>query len=140
MSAPARNTPRPGSERGRRTRPERRSAPHPADPRPAPAAEDAKVRAARFNSFRQAVRPTESDSADVSGATAAEAAPGPAGVRDAPHTHAAPDSAETPGTADVRTAPYAPTPAHDPVPAPHPESGPELTSHPHAHPEGDTTS
>ncbi|MFF7981338.1 ATP-binding protein [Streptomyces sp. NPDC007901] len=119
---------------------ERRSAPHPADPRPAPAAEDAKVRAARFNSFRQAVRPTASDSADVSGAPDAEAAAGPAGVPGTTHTPTAPDSAEAPGTEDVRTAPYAPTPAHDPVPAPHPESGPELTSHPHAHPEGDTTS
>ncbi|MFG2965182.1 ATP-binding protein [Streptomyces sp. NPDC048288] len=119
---------------------ERRSAPHPADPRPAPAAEDARVRAARFNSFRQAVRPTASDPAGVPGAPDAEAAAGPDGVPGAPHTHPAPDSAEAPGTAEARTAPYAPTPAHDPVPAPHPESGPELTSHPHAHPEGDTTS
>ncbi|MEU1166711.1 ATP-binding protein, partial [Streptomyces sp. NPDC005921] len=119
---------------------ERRSAPHPADPRPAPAAEDARVRAARFNSFRQAVRPTASDPAGVTGAPDAEAAAGPAGVPGATHTHPAPDSAEAPGTADLRTDPYAPTPAHAPVPAPHPESGPELTSHPHAHPEGDTTS
>ncbi|MGW3126544.1 ATP-binding protein [Streptomyces sp. NPDC001076] len=91
---------------------ERRSAPQPAEPRPAPRAADAQVRAARFNSFRQAVRPASHDS----------------------------DSAETAGPADEPAAPYAPTPAHDPVPAPHPESGPELTSHPHAYPEGDPTS
>ncbi|MEW1777394.1 ATP-binding protein [Streptomyces sp. NPDC086777] len=91
---------------------ERRSAPQPAEPRPATPAADAQVRAARFNSFRQAVRPA---------------------------THA-PHAAETPGAAGAPAAPYAPTPAHDPVPAPHPESGKELTSHPHAYPEGDPTS
>ncbi|MER5793188.1 ATP-binding protein [Streptomyces sp. NPDC001980] len=91
---------------------ERQSAPQPADPRPAPRAADAQVRAARFNSFRQAVRPATHDSR----------------------------SAETPGAAGESAAPYAPTPVHDPAPAPHPESGPELTSHPHAYPEGDPTS
>ncbi|MCG7203195.1 ATP-binding protein [Streptomyces arenae] len=88
---------------------ERRSSPQPEQPRPAPAAEDARVRAARFNSFRQAVRT------------------------------AAPDSAGAHGAAG-ETDPYAPTPVHDPAPAPHPESGSEHTSHPHAYPEGDTTS
>ncbi|WP_406431453.1 ATP-binding protein [Streptomyces sp. NBC_00631] len=92
---------------------ERRSAPQPAEPRPAPGAADAQVRAARFNSFRQAVRPATPDSA-----TSPAEASGPAG----------------------EAAPYAPVPAHDPVPAPHPESGPEPTSHPHAYPEGDPTS
>ncbi|MFJ9561260.1 ATP-binding protein [Streptomyces fuscichromogenes] len=85
---------------------ERRSAPQPAEPRPAPGAADAQVRAARFNSFRQAVRPAAADSADPVG----------------------------------EAAPYAPDPVHDPVPAPRPEAGPEHTSHPHAYPEGDTTS
>ncbi|MER6272245.1 ATP-binding protein [Streptomyces sp900105755] len=89
---------------------ERRAAPQP-EPRPAPAAADAQVRAARFNSFRQAVRPATHDS----------------------------PSAGAPGAAGEPEAPYAPIPAHDPVPAPHPESGPELTSHPHAYPEGDPT-
>ncbi|MFG2958274.1 ATP-binding protein [Streptomyces sp. NPDC048291] len=96
---------------------ERRSAPQPAEPpRPAPGGADAQVRAARFNSFRQAVRPAAHD------ARSAEV------------------SAEAPGTAGGPAAPYAPTPAHDPAPAPHPESGPEHTSHPHAYPEGDPTS
>ncbi|MER6224491.1 histidine kinase, partial [Streptomyces sp900105755] len=67
--------------------------------------------AARFHSFRQAVRPAPHDS----------------------------HCAGAPGAAGEPAAPYAPTPAHDPVPAPHPESGPELTSHPHAYPEGDPT-
>ncbi|MFK0150794.1 ATP-binding protein [Streptomyces sp. NPDC090499] len=91
---------------------ERRAAPQPPEPRPAPAAADAQVRAARFNSFRQAVRPATHDA----------------------------HSAETAGAAGEPAAPYSPTPAHDPVPAPHPEPGPELTSHPHAYPEGDPTS
>ncbi|MFF7468533.1 ATP-binding protein [Streptomyces sp. NPDC008092] len=91
---------------------ERRSTPQPAEPRPAPGAADAQVRAARFNSFRQAVRPAAHD----------------------------PRAAETAGAPGEPAAPYAPTPAHDPVPAPHPEPGPEHTSHPHAYPEGDPTS
>ncbi|MEU5312929.1 ATP-binding protein [Streptomyces sp. NPDC021562] len=100
---------------------ERRSAPQPQEPRPTPTAEDARVRAARFSSFRQAVRP-----------------PTPAPT--APATHQvdrAPDSPAGSGEASAR---YAPTPAHDPVPAPHPESEPDHISHPHAHPEGDPTS
>ncbi|MEU9281781.1 ATP-binding protein [Streptomyces sp. NPDC048341] len=92
---------------------ERRSAPPPAEPRPAPRGADAQLHAARFNSFRQAVRPPAPDSAETS--AEAYGAPGEA-------------------------APHAPVPAHDPVPAPHPESGSELTSHPHAYPEGDPTS
>ncbi|MEU9450178.1 ATP-binding protein [Streptomyces sp. NPDC048277] len=97
---------------------ERRAAPQPAEHRPAPAAEDVRVRAARFNSFRQAVRPAAPDSG-------ADSDPG---------------RAESFGAADGPTAPYAPTPVPDPVPAPHPEPDPEHTSHPHAYPEGDTTS
>ncbi|SEF16689.1 ATP-binding protein [Streptomyces sp. Ag109_O5-10] len=93
---------------------ERRAAPQPAEPRPAPAAADAQVRAARFNSFRQAVRPATHDTPSA-------------------------ETTETPGAAGGPAAPHAPTPTHDPVPAPHPESGPELTSHPHAYPEGDPT-
>ncbi|MFD4505944.1 ATP-binding protein [Streptomyces sp. NPDC058457] len=96
---------------------ERRSAPQPAEPRPAPGAADAEVRAARFNSFRQAVRPAAPDTVEP----------------------VAEPFAETSGSVG-EAAPYAPTPVHDPVPAPHPESEPEPTSHPHAYPEGDTTS
>ncbi|WP_089103558.1 ATP-binding protein [Streptomyces hyaluromycini] len=96
---------------------ERRSAPQPAEPRPAPGAADAQVRAARFDSFRQAVRPAAPDSAETFTETSADAS-GPAGA----------------------AAPYAPTPVPDPAPAPHPESEPESTSHPHAYPEGDPTS
>ncbi|MGW7237817.1 ATP-binding protein [Streptomyces sp. NPDC054804] len=107
---------------------ERRSAPQPAEPRPVAAVEDARVRAARFNSFRQAVRPAAADSAEAPGAS------------DHADALGAPGSAQAQGAADTATAPYTPTPAHDPVPASHPESGPEPTSHPHAHPEGDTTS
>lgn len=92
---------------------ERRSAPQPAEPRPVAATEDARVRAARFNSFRQAVRPSSADSADAPG---------------------------TPDPADAVTVPNTSTPVHDAVPAPHPESGSEPPSHQHAHPEGDTTS
>ncbi|MEU3517559.1 ATP-binding protein [Streptomyces sp. NPDC006654] len=117
---------------------ERRSAPQPQEPRPAPTAEDARVRAARFSSFRQAVRP-------------------PAPVPTAPSTHQvdrAPDSPAGSGSPTrsgvgpvggfvgdgEASARYAPTPAHDPVPAPHPETEPEHISHPHAHSEGDPTS
>ncbi|MFF4896347.1 ATP-binding protein [Streptomyces sp. NPDC001068] len=97
---------------------ERRSA-QPAEPRPAaPATEDARVRAARFNSFRQAVRTAADD----------DAVPDAAG-----HTHPS-------GAPDAVTAPHTPAPAPGTDSAPHPESGSEPTSHPHAHPEGDTTS
>ncbi|WP_316768142.1 sensor histidine kinase [Streptomyces sasae] len=94
---------------------ERKAAHQPAEPRPAPAAEDARVRAARFNSFRQAVRPAGPDS------------------------DAGSEAHGTSGAAD-ETARYAPAPTHDPVPAPHPESDPKAPSHQHAYPEGDTTS
>ncbi|MEV5957147.1 ATP-binding protein [Streptomyces sp. NPDC051987] len=104
---------------------ERRSAAQSAEPRPASGAADAQARAARFHSFRQAVRPATPGSAESSAAPSA----GPS----------AESSAETSGAA-AEAAPHAPVPTHDPVPAPHPESGPEPTSHPYAYPEGDPTS
>ncbi|MEU8747032.1 ATP-binding protein [Streptomyces parvulus] len=89
-----------------------RSAARAAEPRPAPAADDAKVRAARFSSFRQAVR-----SADT-GASRTGSTPVPDGA--APAEPSAP------------TAP-ASRPAPDDTATDHP-------SHSPAHPEGDTTS
>ncbi|MCC9154565.1 ATP-binding protein [Streptomyces parvulus] len=89
-----------------------RSAARAAEPRPAPAADDAKVRAARFSSFRQAVR-----SADT-GASRTGSTPVPDGA--APAEPSAP------------TAP-ASRPAPDDAATDHP-------SHSPAHPEGDTTS
>ncbi|MEW2450869.1 ATP-binding protein [Streptomyces parvulus] len=90
-----------------------RSAARASEPRPAPAADDAKVRAARFSSFRQAVR-----SADT-GASRTGSTPAPAGA--APAEPAAPPTAP------------APRPAPDDTATDHP-------SHSPAHPEGDTTS
>ncbi|MET9160834.1 ATP-binding protein [Streptomyces parvulus] len=89
-----------------------RSAARAAEPRPAPAADDAKVRAARFSSFRQAVR-----SADT-GASRTGSTPVPDGA--APAEPSAP------------TAP-ASRPAPDDTATDHPPHSP-------AHPEGDTTS
>ncbi|MER7800779.1 ATP-binding protein [Streptomyces parvulus] len=89
-----------------------RSAARAAEPRPAPAADDAKVRAARFSSFRQAVR-----SADT-GTSRTGSTPVPDGA--APAEPSAP------------TAP-ASRPAPDDTATDHP-------SHSPAHPEGDTTS
>ncbi|MFE2358234.1 ATP-binding protein [Streptomyces parvulus] len=90
-----------------------RSAARASEPRPAPPADDAKVRAARFSSFRQAVR-----SADT-GASRTGSTPAPADA--APAEPAAPPTA----------------------PAPRPAPGDTATDHPShspAHPEGDTTS
>ncbi|WP_046732218.1 ATP-binding protein [Streptomyces humi] len=75
---------------------ERRSSPQPEQPRPAPAAEDARVRAARFNSFRQAVRTAAPDSAGAHG-TADETDPyAPTPVHDpAPAPHPESESEHT---------------------------------------------
>ncbi|MEU8935326.1 ATP-binding protein [Streptomyces sp. NPDC048409] len=84
-TAPVHESPRPaededgsgGLPRRRRGRTlaeaERRAAPQPADPRPVPGTQDAQVRAARFNSFRQAVRPAPADTPDASPSTPAPA-------------------------------------------------------------------
>ncbi|MER6083768.1 ATP-binding protein [Streptomyces sp. NPDC001833] len=78
---------------------ERRSAPQPAEPRRAPAAADAQVRAARFNSFRQAVRPAahDSDSAAAADEPTAPYAPTPAhDPAPAPHPESGPEPTSHP--------------------------------------------
>ncbi|MGW8064068.1 sensor histidine kinase [Streptomyces ziwulingensis] len=68
-----------------------------AEPRPAPPADDAKVRAARFSSFRQSVRPTGPTGSRDTAPQAEPAAPAPAGT--APghpaHPHAHPEGDTT---------------------------------------------
>ncbi|MEU3522597.1 ATP-binding protein [Streptomyces sp. NPDC038707] len=115
------------------------------EPRTVPAADEGKARAARFSSFRQAVRP----SAPADGRPTP--APGrPGEPRDEAPARPSGPSAGTPGT------PHPPAPddhtAVPPAPAapaglpPHGagEHGSPGTSHPHTHshthPEGDTTS
>ncbi|MER6461869.1 ATP-binding protein [Streptomyces sp. NPDC001228] len=80
---------------------ERRAAPQPADPRPVPGTQDAQVRAARFNSFRQAVRPAP---ADAPGASPSTPAPAPdalpasrpeSGSEPTSHSHAHPEGDTT---------------------------------------------
>ncbi|MEU2422175.1 ATP-binding protein [Streptomyces sp. NPDC007851] len=78
---------------------ERRSSPQPEQPRPAPAAEDARVRAARFNSFRQAVRPAAPESADVRDTAGATGPYAPTPVHDpvpAPHPESEPEHTSHP--------------------------------------------
>ncbi|MFF5532804.1 ATP-binding protein [Streptomyces cinerochromogenes] len=151
-----------------------RSAPGTAASRTAPAADEGKTRAARFSSFRQAVRPsaptapppvaddrtgtpapppeadgstTAAPQADPAHATAPDdrdAVPVRDGVRDsrtahAPHSAAphspAPDGPAPDGRDSSRTAREASYDA-----AGHSSPAPSAPSHPHAHPEGDTTS
>ncbi|MFF7368688.1 sensor histidine kinase [Streptomyces tricolor] len=84
-------------------------------PRTAPAADEGRARAARFSSFRQAVRPSAPDTRQ----------PGPApDAGTTPHRPPADDSARHTGGSPHDTGEHS-------SPAP---------SHPHAHPEGDTTS
>ncbi|CAM5266578.1 histidine kinase OS=Streptomyces alboniger OX=132473 GN=CP975_15415 PE=4 SV=1 [Streptomyces alboniger] len=90
------------------------------EPRPAPAADDAKTRATRFNSFRQAVRASAPDQADLH----APAAPDPTGALPDPTV---PDPTGGPRDADAA------------VPGPA-EATADIPSHQHAHPEGDPTS
>ncbi|MEU2776949.1 ATP-binding protein [Streptomyces sp. NPDC007162] len=127
---------------------ERRSAPQPEEPRPAPAAEDARVRAARFSSFRQAVRPPTPEPPTDHSPTSPPDSPADSGPHADSGHRAGSDSPARSGVGfgegfggdGEASARYAPTSAHDPVPAPHPESDPEHISHPHAYPEGDPTS
>ncbi|MFH9399550.1 ATP-binding protein [Streptomyces sp. NPDC017638] len=120
------------------------------EPRTAPTADEGKARAARFSSFRQAVRPS-APAGPRPGATAGapeDEAPagssGPAGASGAAHAPAPDDhTAASPARTDTPTPapPSADTPAG---PAPygpgeHGSPGSSL-SHTHAHPEGDTTS
>ncbi|MFI6017992.1 ATP-binding protein [Streptomyces sp. NPDC051287] len=114
--APVHESPRPagdedgsgGLPRRRRGRTlaeaERRAAPQPADPRPVPGTQDAQVRAARFNSFRQAVRPAPADAADAPGTPPSAPAPEPDGLPAArpehgseptSHSHAHPEGDTT---------------------------------------------
>jgi len=94
------------------------------EPRPAPAADDARTRATRFNSFRQAVRAAAPDQADPqdpaspdrTGASQEPAAPDRTG---GPHDTTAAASEAAEATADI--------PSHE-------------HAHEHAHPEGDPTS
>ncbi|WP_405615425.1 ATP-binding protein [Streptomyces sp. NBC_00076] len=92
------------------------------EPRPAPAADDARTRATRFNSFRQAVRAAAPDQDDLQD----PAAPDPAGTLPDP---AAPDRDGGPRDSDAG--------AGVPEPA---EASTDIPSHQHAHPEGDPTS
>ncbi|WP_030347320.1 ATP-binding protein [Streptomyces sp. NRRL S-1022] len=121
-----------------------------AAPRTAPAPGAAKARVARFSSFRQAVRPSDPGPRQPDPAPPASMAPDRRAGSAAPDPHhgTAPDDL-TAGPArdavrDGRTAAAPHTPAPD-EPAGDPSSGggrptgPD-PSHPHAHPEGDTTS
>ncbi|MFJ9347542.1 sensor histidine kinase [Streptomyces sp. NPDC101237] len=113
-TAPLHESPRPAEDEGgglpRRRRgrtlaeAERRAAPLPAEPRPVSGAQDAQVRAARFNSFRQAVRPAPADSADAPGTTPSTPAPAPgalpasrpeSGSEPTSHSHAHPEGDTT---------------------------------------------
>ncbi|WP_225823699.1 sensor histidine kinase [Streptomyces naphthomycinicus] len=122
-----------------------RSAPDGAASRTAPGTDEGKTRAARFSSFRQAVRP-------AAPAAAAPSQDGPApepSHAPAPDDRAlAPDPAQAPAPHD-RAAVPPPGTAPDSRPGGHPSSGAgehssPAPSHPHTHththPEGDTTS
>ncbi|MER6688021.1 ATP-binding protein [Streptomyces minutiscleroticus] len=97
-----------------------RSANRSAPQRPAPTPEETRTRAARFGSFRQAVRGTP----EPSGTARGTAGPAPGGdvSGPGPASGPAPDG-HAPDSGAAGTAPTAPAP-----------------SHPHPHPEGDPTS
>ncbi|MDH6628928.1 signal transduction histidine kinase [Streptomyces sp. LBL] len=101
------------------------------EPRPAPAVDDAKTRATRFNSFRQAVRAAAPDQTDPQPAAASDrigALPDPAAPdRDAPDRDGGPPDA-------TATAPEAAETTEAT------EATADVPSHQHAHPEGDPTS
>ncbi|MEU6669686.1 ATP-binding protein [Streptomyces sp. NPDC046727] len=120
-----------------------RSAPGTAAPRTAPATDDGKTRAARFSSFRQAVRPSEP--AASSRATAPDAG---TPAQDGPTPDPTPDPAPSPAP-DDRAASSGRDAVRDEHTAAggHPSPGPgdhdsHAPSHPHprTHPEGDATS
>ncbi|MFI5676613.1 ATP-binding protein [Streptomyces cellulosae] len=132
-----------------------------AESRPAPAADDAKTRATRFNSFRQAVRSSTPDQSDLQdpaapnrtgaprGATAvpepreATAVPEPREVTAVPEpvgTTAVPEPADVIAVSALPEATAVPAPAEataDSAPA---EPTAVTPSHQRAHPEGEPTS
>ncbi|WP_320780079.1 ATP-binding protein [Streptomyces sp. CRN 30] len=133
-----------------------RNAGHSGTPRTAPAAGDAKTRATRFGTFRQAVRHTP-DQGGTGQGTPDRTAPGRTGLQGSQGvqgtTGPAADSA-VPGAvpAPDPRAPESRPAADSPVPGsapgaetfPGPDGGSATAApsptHPHSHPEGDTTS
>ncbi|MFG2356207.1 ATP-binding protein [Streptomyces sp. NPDC048521] len=122
---------------------ERARSPRAAAARPAPGADEGKARAARFSSFRQAVRPSTATTRQTDADPSTPAHRGRDTAPDARATTAAQDTARNSRTADapqhtVRKSETADSPQHTA-----PDTG-EHTSptptHPHVHPEGDTTS
>ncbi|MFF4712752.1 ATP-binding protein [Streptomyces eurythermus] len=108
--------------------------------RSAPTAEEGKARAARFSSFRQAVRPSAPPSPQPAPAAGPpeEAPPvrssGPADASHAPTPDGGP-AAAAPADPDDRTAAAGTTAAPS-----HPHTPSHSHHHSHSHPEGDTTS
>ncbi|WP_244184092.1 ATP-binding protein, partial [Streptomyces cellostaticus] len=94
-------------------------------PRPAPPADDATTPAARFSTFRQAVRPTNPDAHDSTASPQANAphtAPDDPPRPTTPHSH----PADTPQATTPDNRP-APTP-HDTTPHHHPTDSPQATT------------
>ncbi|MEV2217115.1 ATP-binding protein [Streptomyces sp. NPDC050997] len=96
------------------------------EPHPAPAADDARTRATRFDNFRQAVRAGAPDQADLRD-------PAVTDRTDAPQDPAAPDPDDAPRDATAAEPEAAEAAADIPSQA-------HAHAHEHAHPEGDPTS
>ncbi|MGW5252109.1 ATP-binding protein [Streptomyces sp. NPDC004012] len=96
--------------------------------------DDAKTRAARFSSFRQAVRGTVPDQAAVQGTTAE-----PEAVREPAPADRVRDHDAAPGP-QVRATPHEPAAHRTPAPGPVPDLAALDAAVTPSHPEGDTTS